>query len=139
MRRGRGELLACLDLDQPQPRAGEELVTLGRRRARLKPLRELPQLHHSFILCTGLALAGVPPQDPLCEFDGRCLFSAIRVGVQSSGALHSNPPNGGGGRSKYGAAFRKHFESHGDSGEADGEQARDAYYPPAHRAGISTD
>jgi hypothetical protein len=50
MRRGRTELVACLDLDQPQPRAGEQLVPLARGRARLKPSHQLPQLHHSFVL-----------------------------------------------------------------------------------------
>jgi hypothetical protein len=50
MRRGRIELGACLDLDQPQPRAGEQLVPLARGWARLKPSHQLPQLHHPFVL-----------------------------------------------------------------------------------------
>jgi hypothetical protein len=48
MRRGRVELLVFLDLGQPPPRAVEQLVTLGRRRACLKPLRHLAQLYLSF-------------------------------------------------------------------------------------------
>jgi hypothetical protein len=48
MRRGRVELLVFLDLSQPPPRAVEQLVTLGRRRACLKPSRHLAQLYRSF-------------------------------------------------------------------------------------------
>jgi hypothetical protein len=48
MRRGRVELLVFLDLGQPPPRAVEQLVTLGRRRACLKPSRQLAQLYRSF-------------------------------------------------------------------------------------------
>jgi hypothetical protein len=48
MRRGRVELLVFLDLGQPPPRAVEQLVTLGRRRACLKPSRHLAQLYRSF-------------------------------------------------------------------------------------------
>ena len=48
MRRGRVELPGFLDLGQPPPRAVEQLVTLGRRRACLKPSRHLAQLYRSF-------------------------------------------------------------------------------------------
>jgi hypothetical protein len=48
MRRGRVELLEFLDLGQPPPHAVEQLVTLGRRRAFLKPSRHLAQLYRSF-------------------------------------------------------------------------------------------
>jgi hypothetical protein len=48
MRRGRVELFVFLDLGQPSPRAVEQLVTLGRRRACLKPSRDLAQLYRSF-------------------------------------------------------------------------------------------
>ena len=48
MRRGRGELLEFLDLGQPPPRVVEQLVTLGRRGAFLKPVRQLAQLYRSF-------------------------------------------------------------------------------------------
>ena len=48
MRGGRVELLVFLDLGEPPPRAVEQLVTLGRRRAFLKPSRQLAQLYRSF-------------------------------------------------------------------------------------------
>jgi hypothetical protein len=47
MRRGWVELLGFLDLGQPPPRAVEQLVTLGRRWACLKPSRHLAQLYRS--------------------------------------------------------------------------------------------
>ena len=50
MRRGPVECLPKLDLDNPHPRAGEQLVPLGRRRALLNPSRQLAQLHYSFVL-----------------------------------------------------------------------------------------
>jgi hypothetical protein len=48
MRRGRVGLLVFLDLGQPPPRAVEQLVTLGRRRACLKQSRQLAHLYRSF-------------------------------------------------------------------------------------------
>jgi hypothetical protein len=48
MRRGRVELFVFLDLGQPPPRAVEQPVTLGRRRAFLKPSRQLAHRYRSF-------------------------------------------------------------------------------------------
>lgn len=50
MRRRRVELLVCLDFNEPQPRAFEQLVTVGRRRCCVKPSRQLAQLYRSFFI-----------------------------------------------------------------------------------------
>lgn len=50
MRRGRVHLGAPLDLDEPQPRAFEQLVPGGRRRCREKPSHQLAQLYRSFFV-----------------------------------------------------------------------------------------
>jgi hypothetical protein len=51
----------CLDFDEPQPRAFEQLVTVGRRRCCEKPPRQLAQLYRSFFVShrlTSLVVAG---------------------------------------------------------------------------------
>ena len=50
MRRGRVHLGASLDFDEPQPRALEQLVAVGRRQCCAKPARQLAQLYRSFFI-----------------------------------------------------------------------------------------
>jgi hypothetical protein len=50
MRRGRVHLGVSLDFDEPQPRAFEQLVTVGRRRCCVKPSRQLAQLYRSLFI-----------------------------------------------------------------------------------------
>ena len=50
MRRGRVQSRRVLDFDEPQPRAFEQLVTVGRRRCCAKPSRQLAQLYRSFFI-----------------------------------------------------------------------------------------
>jgi hypothetical protein len=98
MRRGWVELLVFLDLGQPLPRAVEQLVTLGRGRACLKPSRHLAQLYRSFFdwkhrLC-----------NPWVSDPGRFVWSPLEGGTA---ALHETCGVRGGprGRQLRGSAW----------------------------------
>jgi hypothetical protein len=80
MRGGRVELLVSLDLDEPAPRAFEQLVTVGRRRRCLKLSHQLAQLHRSFFgshPLTSLVVDGPRVGRPVKVCNGRA-FGILR-------------------------------------------------------------
>jgi ketosteroid isomerase-like protein len=82
MRRGRVELSVSLDLDEPSPRAFEQLVTVRRRRCCLKPSHQLAQLNRPFFISHRLTIlvvtpgagasSGSPSRSPTGAFHGTC-------------------------------------------------------------------